>query len=320
MREEGQGPSFNGAANALETVHGPTARIVQQLRQARLKLERAASPEFRLSPAIRALSRTEALLARPLRVAVVGEFNAGKSSLANLLAGIESLPTAIISNTRFPTLLYYSAEPEIWIVHNSGKRERLDGDHSLSRQAIFRVEVGLPTPRLRAMQVLDLPGFADPLSGGVASDPAVHNVDVAVWCTVCTQAWKESERVAWEMLPARLGSRGILVATHRDLLADPSDRRKLLARLRHEVGTSFKSIILVSTLEALAVMGKDRRGLSGAAWIASGADALEGALGALLHNLREQRASAALRMTSRIAQRALVRIDGVPAAVAGRAQ
>jgi hypothetical protein len=82
-----------------------------------------------------------------------------------------------------------------------------------------------------------------------------------------------------------------------------------LARLRHEVGTTFTSIILVSTLEAIAVMGKDRKGLTGAAWIASGADALETALASLLVSLREQRAAAALRVTSRIAQRALARID-----------
>ena len=124
-----------------------------------------------------------------------------------------------------------------------------------------------------------------------------------------TQAWKESERTAWSMLPARLRSRGLLVSTHRDLLHAPGDQRKLLTRLRHEVGTSFTSIILLSTVEALAVMGRDLKGLSGAAWIASGAEAIESALARLLLSLREQRAAAALRMTSRIAQRALVRID-----------
>jgi hypothetical protein len=255
------------------------------------------------------LERTELRLDRPLRVAICGEVNAGKSSLANLLAGIESLPTAVISNTRIATLLYYAAEPEIWIVDKSGHRERLRADRRLAQQSFFRVEVGLPSPRLRAMQLLDLPGLADPTLATPEMDLAAHHVDAAIWCTVCTQAWKESERSAWSMLPARLNTRGLLVSTHRDLLHGPGDRQKLLARLRHEVGTSFASIILLSTLDALSVMGKDHKGLPGAAWIASGAEALETALAAMLAGLREQRAAAALRVTGRIAQRALARID-----------
>jgi energy-coupling factor transporter ATP-binding protein EcfA2 len=309
MRREEADLPLTGADGALEAVHEPTVKVVQQLRQARLRLERAASPELRLSPAIRALWRTELRLDRPLRVAIFGEMNAGKSSLANLLAGIESLPTAVISNTRIPTLLYHASDAEIWVVDEGGTRERLHSGTMMPRRSIFRVEVGLPSPRLRGIQILDLPGLADPRLGDAAVDLAAHHVDAVIWCTMCTQAWKESERTVWSVLPKRLSSRGLLVATHRDLLPDPADRRKLLARLRQEVGTSFASIILMSTLEALAVMGKDHKGLSGAAWIASGAEALETALGALLFRLREQRAAAALRMTSRIAQRALARID-----------
>jgi 50S ribosome-binding GTPase len=297
------------ADTALDAVHAPTARVIHQLRQARHKLQRAASPELRLSPAIRALWRTEMRLARPLRVAVCGEINSGKSALANLLAGIESLPTAILSNTLIPTLLYYAVEPEIWTVQESGKRTRLRSDRGMPREAIFRIEVGLPSLRLQAVQILDLPGLVDSRSGLPLIDLAAHHVDAAIWCTMSTQAWKESERTVWSLLPPRLGTRGLLVATHRDLLHDPRDQAKLLGRLRDEVGTSFASINLVSTTEALAVMGKDRRGLDGAAWIASGAEALESALGGLLTRLRELRAAAALRMTSRVAQRALMRIE-----------
>jgi hypothetical protein len=302
-------PLARGGDDALEALHAPTAKVVQQLRQARLRLERATSPELRLDPAVRALSRTELRLDRPLRVAVLGEINAGKSSLANLLAGIESLPTAVVSNTRIPTLLYHAREPEIWIVQHSGRRERLRGDHGLPQQSIFRIEVGLPSTRLRAMQILDLPGLSELRPGGPVVDLAVHQVDAALWCTMSTQAWKESERVAWSMLPARLHGRGILVSTHCDLLRDPTDRRKLLERLRQDVGTSFRSIVLLSTLDAVGVMARDRKGLAGATWLASGAETLGTELGALLSDLREQRAAAALRMTGRIAQRALSRID-----------
>jgi hypothetical protein len=248
-------------------------------------------------------------LDRPLRVAILGEVNAGKSSLANLLAGIESLPTAVISNTRIPTLLYYAREPEIWTVHRSGRRERLRSERGLPQKSIFRIDVGLPATRLRAMQVLDLPGVCATRSGGPDIDLAFQQVDAALWCTMSTQAWKESERSAWSLLSARLHERGILVATHGDLLHDPADRHKLLSRLSQEAGTSFRSIVLLSTLDAVRLMGRDRKGLAGVAWLASGAETLATELAALLAELRERRAGAALRMTGRIAQRALSRID-----------
>jgi len=308
------GPSVRGGEDALVSLHEPTARVVQQLRHARLRLERATSPELRLDPAIRALGRTELRLDRPLRVAVLGEINSGKSSLANLLAGIESLPTAVISNTRIPTLLYYAPEPEIWTAYHDGGRERLRSDRGMALDSIFRIEVGLPSTRLRAMQILDLPGLSDLRSGGPVIDLAFHQIDAALWCTMSTQAWKESERVAWSMLPARLHKRGILVSTHCDLLHDPADRHKLLARLRQDVGTSFRSIVLISTTEALGIMERDRKGgLAGAAWLTSGAETLSIGLATMLSELREQRAAAALKMTGRIAQRALLRIDERPA-------
>jgi GTPase SAR1 family protein len=294
-----------GHKDILDTVHVPTAKVMHQLRQARHRLHRAAPPELLLSAAIRALLRTEQRLGRPLRVAICGEVNAGKSSLANLLAGIESLPTAITTNTLFPTLLYYAAEPEIWMVQAGGRRERLRSNRGMPREPILRIEVGLPSPRLAAMQILDLPGFVDSRSGGPDVDLAAHHIDATIWCTVSTQAWKESERSARSMLPPRLDARSVLVATHSDLLQGP-DRRKLMARLRDEVGTSFTGIVLLSTLEAIALMGMDR---SGPAWVATGAEALETALAALLTSVREQRADAALSVTGRIAQRALARIE-----------
>src|SRR5262249_23175417 len=154
----------------------------------------------------------------------------------------------------------------------------------LPRRPVFRIDVGLPSRRLRSVQLLDLPGFTDPMSGSVVVDAAAHNVDAAIWCTMSTQAWKETERSAWEMLPPRIAARGLLVATHCDLLHNPNDRQKMLARLRSEAGASFKSILLLSTSEALEVMAGDRKGPSGtAAWASSGAEALERALCALLH-------------------------------------
>ncbi len=242
-------------------------------------------------------------------MAVIGEVNSGKSTLSNLLVRIESLPTAVISNTRIPTLLYHAPRPEICAVYHDRRREWLRASSQASLQNIFRLEVGLPSERLRTVQILDLPGLADARFDGSITDLTSHSVDLAIWCTLSTQAWKESERVAWEQIPARLRGRGLLVATHSDLLRNGSDLEKLLRRLRDVAGSSFSDILPMSSVEALAVMGEDHEGSAGAIWKASGADALETALDALLENVRMRRLKAALEVTGRIAERALLRIE-----------
>jgi hypothetical protein len=304
--------SAGGRPDPIASLHEATSRIVAELKQARHKLETAIRPGSALAPTIRAFRRTERRLDRPLRLAITGEFNSGKSSLANLLARIESLPTAVISNTRIPTLLYHARQPEIWAVHENGKREWLRADRAPLSRSIFRLEVGLPSERLRAMQILDLPGLADPRFSAPVADITFHGVDAVVWCTMSTQAWKESERIAWGQLPARLSTRGLLVSTHGDLLHDDRDRNKLLGRLHSEAGSEFRNIMPISTVDALALMREGQQGLNDAAWKATGADALETALHNLLSNVRKQRAEAALRMTSRIADRALSHLEQQP--------
>jgi ABC-type dipeptide/oligopeptide/nickel transport system ATPase component len=304
---------FPSESGAQVPAIAETTEILGRLKHARVELERSASAAISLSPAIRALKRTELRLERPLRLGIVGEFNSGKSSLANLLAGIESLPTAILSSTRIPTLLYHTRRPQIWALHRDGRRVQLRANRTIQEQSIVRLEVGLPSPRLRAMQILDLPGLSDPRFDAPLTDPGLHNVDGVLWCTVSTQAWKESERAAWRRISPRLQSRGLLVTTHSDLLREISDKEKLLRRLHEEAAPLFDGIILLSTTDALAVMQK--RGSSAKiAWEASGADALDAAVGSLLQGVRQHRNEIALEVVARIAQQALARLERTEAA------
>jgi 50S ribosome-binding GTPase len=305
-------------AGKLAAAHEPTQLVLCELKRTRADLERVGAARDLLAPAIRALRRIERRLERPLRIAVIGEFNSGKSTLTNLLIRLESLPTAVISNTCIPTLLFHAPEPKIFAVYHDRRREQLRASSRALSQDIYRLEVGLPSERLRTVQILDLPGLADARFDGSIDDIAAHAADVALWCTVSTQAWKESERVAWDEIPARLRSRGLLVATHCDLLRNPADLDKLLCRLRDEAGSSFREILPISTVEALAVARQDHAGAAGAIWKASGAEALETAFDALLQSVRMERLDAALKATARIARHTSSRIDSPPLAVDAR--
>lgn len=61
----------------------------------------------------RALLRLSQFLGRPLRLAVLGESNAGKTTITNLIAGGIALPVLPVANTRLPTLLRYAPVPRI---------------------------------------------------------------------------------------------------------------------------------------------------------------------------------------------------------------
>jgi len=287
-------------------MHAHTDRILRELKRARVELQGVARTT--LPWAIRAIGRIEARLSRPLRAAIVGEFNSGKSSLANLIVGIESLPTAVVSSTRIPTHLYHAVRPQIWATHHDGRREQLHAAKEAQEESIIRLEVGLPAARLREMEILDLPGLANPRLERRLCDLFLQNVDIVLWCTASIQAWKESERAAWDRVPARLRGRALLVVTHGDLVREAADKRKLLCRLRKEAG-SFRDVLLISTNEALALMREGGKVSDVSALEASGANALEGALAELLRSVREHRAKAAVAVTRRIARAALSRLE-----------
>jgi energy-coupling factor transporter ATP-binding protein EcfA2 len=280
-------------------------RITGELREERRKLQAVSD----VSPpeVIRVLSCIEAQLARPLRIAIVGEFNSGKSSLANLLLGIEGLPTAVISSTQIPTLLYHSGRPRVFVVDRHGRRSEVRNIASIPETSIARLEVGLPSPRLQRVEILDLPGLADPRFDRGVGDLMLEAAHVLLWCTASTQAWKESERIAWEILPAPLRRCALLVVTHSDLVNDAKDTHKLLRRLRMEAG-AFRDILLVSTTNALALLQGKRDELGHAAWVATGADGLDVALDQLLESVATRRIKVALAVAHRIASRALSRL------------
>jgi Dynamin family len=303
-----------------ETVATPLltrGNTLDELRRARLELEFAVEGRASFSPVLRALRRIETWLSRPPRIAISGEFNCGKSTLVNMLIGVDAIPTAVVSNTCIPTLLYFAREPSVTAVHHDGKRHALSAlspMETAGSDEILRLEVGLPSERLRRMQILDLPGLDDPNVCGAPYELSQHHADAVVWCTVATQAWKESERTAWLDVPGYLRERGILLATFADLLGDADDQRSVFGRLTGEAGPHFREIVMVSAKAAQD--GQDAAGDDGSSrgcdeildddW---GQARLNSALDRVIAFADEQRVAAALALVGRLARHTLKRLD-----------
>lgn len=298
------------AALPEDLPHPLIGRLATRMAKLRRDLERIASPGDRsIAAIIRTLERLEMRLLRPYRIAVMGEFNAGKSSVANLLAGIPMLPTGAVSNTRLATLIRHAREPALTVIYGDGRKLPLARADSLDGEAVVRLDVGLPIERLRVVEIADLPGGSDPLLQAYGHTPARLGVDAALWCTLAPQAWKESERLAWADISAQVGKQGLLIVTNKDLLRR-QEEAKVSSRLKHLAGADFQNVVFLCAPQALTALDEDMQEADRAAlWRTSGAEQMEGDIKTLLRSLAERRLETIIAAVERIADRALDRLS-----------
>lgn len=191
--------------------------------------------------ASKALDRLKRSAARPACIVLLGEGNAGKTTLANKLIGNGLLPTSVIANTRYPMLLRHAAQAGVTAVTASCERVRLEGDGAAWPASIVMLEIGLPDERLAGFEVLDTPAHV--AIGSVWELPGLSPLLLPVWCTTASQAWKESERRAWMEIDRRRRRHGVLAVTRLDRIGDTQLRDRLMQRLRDEAGPHFGAIL-----------------------------------------------------------------------------
>ena len=228
-------------------LEGKLQFTVQDLIAAERSLRKAAGAHPSLAGPARAFGRIARAASRPMRLGILGESNCGKSSLANLLVGVATLPALPVANTRLPTLLTYSPAPFVMALYETGERITLSASVAASRSAIKRLEVGLPAAILRSVEILDFPGAANVLLPVARQDPASYGVDAAIWATVATQAWRESERAHWLELPQEIRSHSLLAVTFCDVIAGENDLKRLQARLEQSARPHFRDICFVES-------------------------------------------------------------------------
>lgn len=274
------------------------------------RLRRVAGEIGRIEPRDAALARFAELLVRlerrlasPLRIVVLGEINSGKSSLVNLLLGQSVVPTSVAPNTRLPTLFRYADTPMITADLGGGHRLPVAWSeaNAVLRLPVRVLEFGLPVERLRLFEIMDTPGMANPELDPYPFAAECSAAHLAMWCTVATQAWRESERRAWAGLPKAMRSTGLLVVTRIDCLPRSSDLPRILKRLSKEASGLFKEIVPISILAAAASgsgAGRDR-----AAWERAGGATLEMCAARALTDISRRRLGSTARAIAASAAR-----------------
>jgi len=204
---------------AGEPLRAADAALAGKLRHAALeRLYRGEEGELDLPAAIdRVLAMAEAEqlpelvagaqklrdeLDRPLLLAILGEFNAGKSTLVNAFVGAEVAPTGILPTTATLNVLRGGAERRVRVVRKDGTTREggYDDVGSLLATAageghvVDHVEIVLPSELLERVWILDTPGSnaPDPDHERLAQE-AMRRADAALWIFDAGQAGKATE-------------------------------------------------------------------------------------------------------------------------------
>jgi len=292
-----------------DMAHNPASEadeLARRLRETRAVFEKAAQIP-RVASAARGLRRVETSLTRPPRMGVFGEFNAGKTSLTNILIGRQALPTSVVTSDRGSTLLRYADQPALYAIGADGGRHRLTTaafQKLIARPAL--TEIGVPFPKLRDYEIIDTVGVSDPAHGGLPPAQAANSyVHGAVWCTVASQAWKRSEVSQWRTIPEAVRGRSLLVVTHLDAVPDPQDRDKIAERIRSEAANLFHGFVMVSLTEALRALTPEGDITDEAAWHNSGAAELSHWFAEVVAMARVDKRRRALNAAGTITERLL---------------
>lgn len=189
---------------------------------------------------------------RKPRIALMGEFSAGKSTLSNLLLGVKALPEKVTA-TRLPP---------VWITYGDAPAfsESIDGKTSsislsnledISVEETRAIHLSFKSDLLQVCDIIDFPGISDPNMSATVWQRVLPEVDCILWCTHATQAWRQSEAAVWNTIPQSIKDKSILLVTRFDKLISENDRTRVMRRLEVETEGLFMARFPISLLQAI---------------------------------------------------------------------
>jgi len=248
------------------------------------------------------MARATEAFGRPLLVAVMGEFNAGKSSLVNALAGGDVAPVGVTPTTATINVLRYGPGGGRVSYHDGTTRDlgpasvgpflRELGDAEAA--AIRQVEIFAPVESLRRVEIVDTPGLNSlrPEHEKVARDFLVE-ADALVWVFAAGQAAKASERAALNL--AQAAHKKVLGVVNKIDRVEPDEIEPILRHVRSELGALVEDVVPLSAQAALAARRRgDDAAVSASGFPAFGAR-LETSFFARARELKRTTATSALQ-------------------------
>ena len=152
-------------------------------------------------------SVAEQISTKKYRVAVIGEFKRGKSSLVNCILGTQLLPTDVLPTTAVVNRIVYGTESKIEINYKDGKSEirsvqelsdyatKLDKEKELRAQEIREIVISYPSVFCQNnIELLDTPGLNDDEFMDKTTMDVLDKIDTAIVVTKADIAVSETEK------------------------------------------------------------------------------------------------------------------------------
>ncbi len=220
------------------------------------------------------------------RIAIMGEFSAGKSTLCNLLLKARPLPEKVTA-TRLSPVWMTKGPGHHCRVTLEGEKELigLDELNDIPVEETRYIQLFLEAEILDHCDFIDFPGISDPNMDAEVWERVLTEADAVIWLTHATQAWRQTEAAVWETVPEAVRKNSVLLITRFDKLVTELDRRRVIARVEKEAGPEFDSVFPISLVEALAGMDNYDQ------WQASGAEDFMEHMVELMGRLAEERAA-----------------------------
>ncbi len=217
---------------------------------------------------------------RKPRIALMGEFSAGKSTLSNLLIGSSPLPMRVTATQLPPVWIAWGDGPEYREdVEGSTHRVDIDAIGEIDPAETRVIRIFRKSDILEMCDIIDMPGISDPNMSSDVWERVIDHADAVIWCTHATQAWRQSESAVWESLGEDLRSKSLLLLTRFDKILNDQDKRRVMKRVERETEGLFAARLPISLTGAMAA-GDDRD-----RWVESGAEAFTERFVDLIHQL-----------------------------------
>ncbi len=210
--------------------------------------------------------------ARPLNLAVVGEFNTGKSTFINALIGEPVAPMGIEPVTAAINIFRYGAEKKARVIYEDGVEEidinslanyiderRLQKNNDA---AIKFVEIFYPAEILKSVNIIDTPGLNAPVAGHeVLTKDFLRDSDAILWIFDVQSAGKMTEKKSLEFISGF--SRKTLAIVNKIDTVNESETLEVITALSDEFKSLIDNICPVSAKQALnGIVKKDTEEIS----------------------------------------------------------
>jgi hypothetical protein len=222
-------------------------------------------------------------LTRKPRIAIMGEFSSGKSTLCNVLMGARPLLEKVTATQLPPVWLSYGPD-DAYTRGLDGHAYDLDLAEleQVSLETTEHIRIFMKSDILRYCDLIDMPGISDPSMSSEVWERMAHMADGVLWCTHATQAWRQSESGVWSTFPSEMRRNSLLLITRFDKIVGEKDRNKVVKRVVAETEGLFAEVFPVSLLQAMRAEEDEAK------WIESGADAFTSAFFDIIHRVIDE--------------------------------